>query len=270
MAVYTTKIQWRSPYSLTDLRTKVKNHYANAGWTLVDDQSASAGYIVVTKDRGTSFPGDNPIAIVYVQTYWPGIYMKTCDSWNATTHTGTNVTPDYEGTLQIQNSDCDIWISTDDTFTVMGVLNGSSIVGSCPIIGLCAMERETGDNDGGSMYGQWRSDVGTQLRVASVKTGNVTLATNLLFSCQTPLGGVSGLSGVDDAGNDLMWSLTPFAASYGKIKNQLHGIRICTSNKFTNGSDTGGSVIDGYKWMFLNLNASTCFAMPVASSVSVV
>lgn len=270
MAITTTKIQWRSPYSLSDLATKIKAHYATAGWTMVDDQSAgNPRYFVVTKDRGTGLSGDNPIVIVNVEPYWPGVYLRTCDSWDATAHTGTNVTQAQEGTIQIQNADCDLYISTDDGFTWMTALNGSSVLNT-PLIGVATMERRAGDVDGGAMYGVWRSEYAHTLRVSSVKNGETTLATNLYYSVSTPIGGGYALAGVNDAGEDVMFSLVPFVSAYGKMKNQINGLRACTANKFANGADTGAAVIDGYKWMFINHNSSFCFAIPVASSITTV
>lgn len=270
MALFTTKIQHRSPFSLLSLATKIKNHYNNAGWTVIDDQSSgSPAYIVVTKDRQTGFPGDNPIAIIDIGYYWPGIYVRTCDSWNPLTHTGTNVTTGPEGVIALQsNQAVDLWITSGDTFTWLIPDWGLDAfnTGGFQLIatGVACFERYSGDNDGGSFYGHWRSDYPHVVRVPSIRTGNTILATNVLMNASTIFGGVAGLSNVDEAGNDVMLPLVPFYSAFGKMKKQIHGIRVCTPNKFSQGMNSStNTVVDNYNWFFFNLSTSQTFCFPV-------
>lgn len=286
MAITTGKIEWRSGYSPANLYEKLCDFALSAGWTILARQNTNPTApealpglpykLFITKNRGSGFRGDNPIVLIFVHDYQKMVQLKTCESVtiapggannaNGWTYTAVNETPDWWGNISLETSDADLYVSADDAFFVMAAIRNNAPV-STAMTGIFALERATGDVDGGTFYGHWRADTPTTIRVPGVRDKNRVLGANIDWSTQTPLGGASGLTGVNEAGNDVMWSLTPWIGAWGKMKRQVNGIRICTSNKFTTGSTTGADKIDGYKWMFINRDSGFCMAMPIADTI---
>lgn len=277
MAVYTTQLQWRSPYDTATLATNIYNHFIAAGWTCLASPHGQ-NYKVYTFNRQTNLIGDNLIVIVYSQ--YNRLVVRTCDAWagynqmynsapslqnqshpylNAETFAVNLTTNDRP--LYLPNSDCDLVITTDDMFTFIGATSGA--IGGARVIGVAGFERNAGDTEGSGCYGTWASDQPHIVQVPSTLLKLNLAATNTSYGATTPLGGAEALSSVAEDGNDVLWSLTPYNSAYGKIKNQIFGVRIATKNKFTTGANTGTTLIDKYKWMFFNQDTNLCVAIPV-------
>jgi hypothetical protein len=268
MALFTTYIQWRTPFvnnNRQHLANLFKSHFINAGWTVLDDQSTQSDpYVVVTFNRATGFIGDNIIVQVGCLNDGSEVVRLTAYSnWDLVTHTGTDGTTTTYNLTVSYTSDCDIYISTDSKFTTISAQVNSSNSSNFTI-GICAYERLAGDNDLGTFYGTWAVIVPTNVTSPLLwdKRNNIGLP------CSTILGGATSLTGVNEAGNDILLPFYVSAPTYGKHKGELYGVRICSiSSTIVTGTIT--PIIDGYQWRIIN-EGNQCWAFPVTNPPNLV
>jgi hypothetical protein len=266
MAVVTACVQWRgntptanrtNTHMLMTLRDFiVGTGVGQGGWTLLTDQTtATRPYIVVTFNRNTGFPGDNPIIYLGVyaggQNYTssPYVYMLPYESWDSTALVGTNpgvvnagansyfdpawFTVDAISPYSL-SEDSDLWISVDTTglfILTSSQWNSGDGLGNYPVTGVTCVQRLAGDSDLGSFYGHFDQFTwGNSKTFYIPKRWDGQTGLNGVLSSQNKLGqpNNNGLYYPNESGQHVIFDMGCSFPTLGKLKGQLYGVGTTT------------------------------------------
>lgn len=239
----TAKIEWRSNTPnktvtrfLQLIRDFAIDQTANGGrWNLLYDNSTdvAAPYFVITYNRNTPYPGDNPIVMVSSTVGAnPTISVRAYESFEAPP--GVNLASAHASDLAGYSltNNTDFWITASPThFLVASSFVNGLGTGIYAAHGVACIERLTGDSDSGTFYGQMGVNAWSSTKSLYVpKRWDGALTTSAVFNISNVLNNTDnrGLIGTDEAGKHAIFDMAVSRPDFGKLKGKLYGVATAT------------------------------------------
>ncbi len=246
----TAKIEWRPyPAQLQDLKTPQRmirllrdfitkpTGDGGGGWTLLADTTddVTTPYFVVTYDRGTGNPGDNPIVKVLCNATGapPSLEVRCYESWSGSTGVNEATIGANRQVFFSTTQNSDVWLSVTPEYILMAgtFVNGSSN-GMCSVTGVCCIERLTSDDrDQGTFFGMFDQNTwGTSRQFFVPKRWDGQITSSAWFMATTKLAYTDnrGMVGSDETGKHVIFDIGVHKNDFGKLKGKLYGVGTST------------------------------------------